>query len=808
VLARWDPANARNPAIAEAPSFFPTPEEFEDPISYIEKIRPRAERYGVCVIKPPRNWTPPCRVKEKSLWEGTKFPTRIQVVDLLQNREPMNKKTKASGSKRKRGRDPSKKRSLPLSGPGSTSASASSSREDEKFGFKSGSDFSLAEFEKYDRNFKDAYFNRKGKGKAGDTEMAPSLKEIEGEYWRIIEKPTDEVEVYYGADLEKKVLGSGFYKRGEMRTGESEMDRQYIASGWNLNNLPRLPGSLFAYDPSEISGVNVPWLYVGMCFSTFCWHVEDHHLYSVNYHHFGSPKVWYGVPGSHANALERAMRKHLPDLFEEQPTLLHGLVTQFSPSILATEGVPVYRVVQESGDFVITFPRAYHSGFNCGFNCAEAVNFAPVDWLACGQNAVELYSQELRKTSLSHDKLLLGAAFEAVKSLYELSARGERNANNLRWKGFCGKNGDLTKAMEARLRIEEGRIQALGNGFHLLKMDKDFDASVEVECISCRSDLHLTASCCTKCYPGEYACTKHLNDRCSCEGYDRFVLLRYTMDELSSLLRALEGESADLITWASKLIEDLSDITQREDAFDLNLGLQLEGASSETRDVVAAPMMNFPDHVQPIDLGVLVPGHLWRNNHAIFPEGASSETRDVVAAPMMNFPDHVQPINLGVLVPGHLWRNKHAIFPKGFKSRVKFYDVKDPMRISYYTSEIVDAGFIGPLFKVTLEGSQEETFCDASVQKCWEMVLERVNKELKERSSQEQNVQILESIDGLKMFGFSTPFIVQATEALDQDHRLVEYWNYKNEQASLESARRIASVSLAARTRLFGVDLN
>lgn len=55
-------------------------------------------------------------------------------------------------------------------------------------------------------------------------------------------------------------------------------------------------------------------------------HVEDHHLYSLNYHHFGEPKVWYGVPGSNATALEKAMRKHLPDLFEEQPDLLHGLV--------------------------------------------------------------------------------------------------------------------------------------------------------------------------------------------------------------------------------------------------------------------------------------------------------------------------------------------------------------------------------------------------------------------------------------------------------------------------------------------------
>jgi hypothetical protein len=40
-----------------------------------------------------------------------------------------------------------------------------------------------------------------------------------------------------------------------------------------------------------ITGVMVPWLYVGSCLSAFCWHVEDHALYSVNYLHLGAPKV-------------------------------------------------------------------------------------------------------------------------------------------------------------------------------------------------------------------------------------------------------------------------------------------------------------------------------------------------------------------------------------------------------------------------------------------------------------------------------------------------------------------------------------
>lgn len=36
----------------------------------------------------------------------------------------------------------------------------------------------------------------------------------------------------------------------------------------------------------------------------------------------------------------------------------------------------------------------------------------------------------------------------------------------------------------------------------------------------------------------------------------------------------------------------------------------------------------------------------------------------------------------------------------GFKSRVKFYNVKDLMRMSYYIFEVVDVGFLGLFFMV------------------------------------------------------------------------------------------------------------
>jgi len=123
-------------------------------------------------------------------------------------------------------------------------------------------------------------------------------------------------------------------------------------------------------------------------------------------------------------------------------------VTQFSPSLLKSEGVPVYRCVQHEGEFVLTFPRAYHAGFNCGFNCAEAVNVAPIDWLPIGQDAVELYREQARKITISHDKLLLGAAKEAIRAQWDILFLKRNTADNLRWKSMCGPDSTICKSLK------------------------------------------------------------------------------------------------------------------------------------------------------------------------------------------------------------------------------------------------------------------------------------------------------------------------------------------------------------------------
>ncbi|KAK1307623.1 putative lysine-specific demethylase JMJ14 [Acorus calamus] len=88
VSARWIPTEACRPDIGEAPVFYPNEEEFKDTLGYIASIRKNAEQYGICRIVPPPSWKPTCILREKKIWEHAQFSTRVQQVEMLQNREP------------------------------------------------------------------------------------------------------------------------------------------------------------------------------------------------------------------------------------------------------------------------------------------------------------------------------------------------------------------------------------------------------------------------------------------------------------------------------------------------------------------------------------------------------------------------------------------------------------------------------------------------------------------------------------------------------------------------------------------------
>ncbi len=91
-----------------------------------------------------------------------------------------------------------------------------------------------------------------------------------------------------------------------------------------------------------------------------------------------------------------------------------------------TTGVPVYHAIQQPGEIIVTYPRAYHCGFNHGYNCAEAANVAMWNWLPVGQLAVDSYSSgpNMRPAVFSHERVLWAWVLETMQPMHVVLKTG------------------------------------------------------------------------------------------------------------------------------------------------------------------------------------------------------------------------------------------------------------------------------------------------------------------------------------------------------------------------------------------------
>ncbi|KIM44364.1 hypothetical protein M413DRAFT_379857 [Hebeloma cylindrosporum] len=202
-------------------------------------------------------------------------------------------------------------------------------------------------------------------GTTADDYTPEFCQKLERQYWRncgIVEP------AWYGADTP-----------GSLFTDAT--------TAWNVAHLPSALSRLLPASDQGLPGVNTPYLYFGMWRATFAWHVEDMDLFSINYIHFGAPKFWYAIPQGRSSALEQTMRSHFPKDTSQCPQFLRHKSFLASPTLLANSSCRPNHLVQQAGEFVITFPRGYHAGFNLGLNCAESVNFALESWLELGRRA-------------------------------------------------------------------------------------------------------------------------------------------------------------------------------------------------------------------------------------------------------------------------------------------------------------------------------------------------------------------------------------------------------------------------------------
>ncbi|XP_016459226.1 lysine-specific demethylase JMJ13-like [Nicotiana tabacum] len=346
--------------IEECPVYHPSKEEFEDPLVYVQKIALEASKFGICkVVSPLGSSVPPGAVLMKER-KGFKFTTKLQPLRLAE----WNNNDKISF-------------------------------------FMRGRNYTIRDFE--------IMANKATARRYCISGCLPPAY-VEKEFWKeMVHAKKGMVE--YGINID----GSAF---------SSTFNDPLGSSKWNFKILPRLRRSTLRLLVNEIPGVTEPMLYIGMLFSMFAWHVEDHYLYSINYHHCGAPKTWYGVPGHAAVQFENLIRHHVynEEILSENGVngvfdVLQEKTTMVSPKILLQYDVPVYKAAQMPGEFVITFPRAYHSGFSHGFNCGEAVNFAIDEWFPFGAEASERYALLGKVPIIPYEELLCAEAMRLPESL-------------------------------------------------------------------------------------------------------------------------------------------------------------------------------------------------------------------------------------------------------------------------------------------------------------------------------------------------------------------------------------------------------
>ena len=364
--------------LEEAPTYYPTAEEFADPTAYIASVRREAQRYGACKIVPPKGW----RRGSFGLDGAMRFEPRLMPLHKLQQGCGLPERAPPPASLR------ACVHPLTCNGHGARTC---------RCGFQMAPPTSLREFKaladgmqaawcakhgvasplqgKVDEQLWEALGGRGGHpaaaGDAGgaepmEVEAAPmeveaasgaaapaetagggggggggggeaeaaaaeeermeavrrTEEELERCFWRLVRTESEPLIVPYGADLDAATHATGF-PRGQ-------------GGQWNLNKLATVSGSLLD-ESVDVPGVSSPWLYIGGLFSAFCWHTEDLWMYSCNHLHAGATKTWYVVPATAATKFEKATRSLLPTVFKDAPDLLYQLVAMVAPADLAAQ---------------------------------------------------------------------------------------------------------------------------------------------------------------------------------------------------------------------------------------------------------------------------------------------------------------------------------------------------------------------------------------------------------------------------------------------------------------------------------------
>ncbi|XP_069112657.1 LOW QUALITY PROTEIN: protein Jumonji-like [Argopecten irradians] len=453
--------------LVEAPTFYPSEDQFSDPIKYIQSITMVAEPYGMCRIIPPCSWKPDSKISEELRFttqkqyihrlydrfgpnvcqmkaiqkhlnshgvsepfpviggieiDICKFSTVIRHLGGMQNVIEKKKLLKVADimgipkSAQDRGTKLYDAYCKFLVSYDMLSADKKRKLEDEVTETRKnkkdnkeeecvlkGKNMSLTMFHKAARNIGAAWLR---------DPATNSTENVEKEYWNIVKGRKSHV-VVHGGHINTQT--------GSCAAVSSKKDNHYYSHPWNLNNLPHSPDSLLRY-LGHLCGVTIPTLHMGMAFTTSCWSADTHRLPYIQYLHTEADSVWYAVPGHKEEMFKTAMTTLVPSLVNDSPNWLPEDTVMVHPDDLTANGVAVSRCVQRPGQFIVVFPRSYTSTISCGYSLAESVHYATPGWLEAGQAASKALNDNFEPELFSMDELLTRIAEDLATPVDILAA--------------------------------------------------------------------------------------------------------------------------------------------------------------------------------------------------------------------------------------------------------------------------------------------------------------------------------------------------------------------------------------------------
>ncbi|CAG9853965.1 unnamed protein product [Phyllotreta striolata] len=536
--------------LVEAPVFHPTESEFQDPLEYIERIRHKAEQFGICKIVPPSSFKPECKVTddmrftaynqyvnkmlyrwgpnfkefmaikkylktqsitlnhppwiggmeidlprlyqtvqslgglkeviEKKKWskvsELMKIPKSAQdrvtklddiyckyllPYDTLSpaEREKLFDEVETEWAKRE-SRNLIKNQEDKLDVDGDSDVD-----EDCEECITKGRNMALNAFYRIARNTMSMYF------KVND----PTPQEVEQDYWKYVVSRDNHICVHSGS------IDCGNWGYGFPVTKNSP----FAKHPWNLKMLTNNTGSILR-SLGPVMGVTVPTLHVGMVFSACCWYRDPHGLPWIEYLHTGGSKIWYGIPNSMGTQFHASLKNLVPGYCKNKELWLPSDTIMVPPNLLVENNVSLCRSVQEPGQFIVVFPKAFTSNISTGYVVSESVFFAPIYWIKTARALFDALKQSNEPAMFSLDRLFFSVvndgkcSVEMVRQTLPLVQELCGEELEIR-KRELGKLGELEKEKLPVVDLNKGKKKKFQQG------DEG-----DYECEICRSSLFLS----------------------------------------------------------------------------------------------------------------------------------------------------------------------------------------------------------------------------------------------------------------------------------------------------------------------------